>query len=323
MHLAQTGESPRSGAGAPCLELPQRGVDRGARAAGRKNTAQLLSCRSRLDVGPRLLQRLAPGSVVLPLQTLGELYNVLVRKAKRRPARARDAVLTWRDAYTTIDTSAAVMVNATDLASTHGLSIWDSVVLAATAAVPARPSSMQPGAASSAGAPAVPAEALSALSWRAIGPAMFAGRVADVAGVPGNPDVLYVGTASSGLYKSTNGGVTFDSVFESGNTLSIGAIAVQPDNPDVVYVGTGEGTLRDSASFGNGMYRSDDAGATWRHLGLDETQHIGKVAVHPEDPELVYVAAIGNLYRSNPERGLFRSRDGGRSWEHLLGTEDV
>ncbi len=80
-----------------------------------------------------LLQRLAPGSVVLPLQTLGELYNVLVRKAKRRPARARDAVLTWRDAYTTIDTSAAVMVNATDLASTHGLSIWDSVVLAATA----------------------------------------------------------------------------------------------------------------------------------------------------------------------------------------------
>src|SRR5262245_58153571 len=94
------------------------------------------------------------------------------------------------------------------------------------------------------------------LSWRSIGPAMFAGRVADVAGVPGKPDILYVGAASSGLYKSINGGITFDPVFDDGNTLSIGAIAVQPDNPDVVYVGTGEGAVRNSISFGDGIYKT-------------------------------------------------------------------
>ena len=97
---------------------------------------------------------------------------------------------------------------------------------------------------------------------------MFAGRVADVAGIPGKPDILYVGTASSGLYKSTNGGVTFDPVFETGNTLSIGAIAVQPDNPDVVYVGTGEGAVRNSISFGDGIYKTTDGGKSWKHLGL-------------------------------------------------------
>ena len=110
----------------------------------------------------------------------------------------------------------------------------------------------------------------SGLEWRLVGPAMFAGRVADVAGVPGNPDILYVGTASSGLYKSTNGGVTFDPVFETGNTLSIGAIAVQPDNPDVVYVGTGEGAVRNSISFGDGIYKTTDGGRSWKHLGLRE-----------------------------------------------------
>ena len=97
---------------------------------------------------------------------------------------------------------------------------------------------------------------------------MFAGRVADVAGVPGKPDILYVGAASSGLYKSTNGGITFDPVFETGNTLSIGAIAVQPDNPDVVYVGTGEGAVRNSISFGDGIYKTTDGGKSWKHLGL-------------------------------------------------------
>src|SRR5687767_965687 len=98
------------------------------------------------------------------------------------------------------------------------------------------------------------APALGGLSWRLVGPAMFAGRVADVAGVPGRPDILYAAAASSGLYKSTNGGTTFEPIFERGNTLSIGAIAVQPDNPDVVYVGTGEGAVRNSISFGDGIY---------------------------------------------------------------------
>ena len=113
--------------------------------------------------------------------------------------------------------------------------------------------------------------AVTGLEWRLVGPAMFAGRVADVAGVPGKPDILYVGAASSGLYKSVNGGVTFDPVFETGNTLSIGAIAVQPDNPDVVYVGTGEGAVRNSISFGDGVYKTTDGGRSWKHLGLKET----------------------------------------------------
>ena len=101
--------------------------------------------------------------------------------------------------------------------------------------------------------PVTPSVPLPELTWRSIGPAMFAGRVADVAGVPGNPDILYVGAASSGLFKSINGGVTFDPVFEGGNTLSIGAIAVQPDNPDVVYVGTGEGAVRNALAFARAL----------------------------------------------------------------------
>jgi hypothetical protein len=99
---------------------------------------------------------------------------------------------------------------------------------------------------------------LGGLSWRSIGPAMFAGRVADVAGVPGEPDILYVAAASGGLYKSTNGGTSFEPIFETGNTLSIGAIAVQSDNPDVVYVGTGEGAVRNSISLGDGVYKTTE-----------------------------------------------------------------
>src|SRR5574338_376514 len=117
------------------------------------------------------------------------------------------------------------------------------------------------------------------LSWRLVGPAMFAGHVADVAGVPGHPDVRYVAAASSGLFKSSNGGVTFEPVFEDGNTLSIGAIAVQPDNPDVVYVGTGEGAVRNSISFGDGIYKSTDGGRTWKHLGLKHAERFSRIAI--------------------------------------------
>jgi hypothetical protein len=122
---------------------------------------------------------------------------------------------------------------------------------------------------------------------------MVAGRVADVVGVPGNPDLLYVGTASWGLYESTNGGTTFDPVFETGNTLSIGAIAVQPDRPDVIYVGTGEGAVRNSISFGDGIYKSTDGGRSWAHLGLRETERFSRIAIHPANPHIVVAAAMG------------------------------
>ena len=164
---------------------------------------------------------------------------------------------------------------------------------------------------------------LDGLSWRSIGPAMFAGRVADVAGVPGNPDILYVGAASSGLYKSTNGGTTFQPVFESGGTLSIGAIAVQHDNPDVVYVGTGEGAVRNSVSFGDGIYKTIDGGRTWTHLGLKETERFSRIVINPTNPKVVLAAATGRAFGPSQERGIYRTTDGGSTWTRTLFTNET
>jgi photosystem II stability/assembly factor-like uncharacterized protein len=162
------------------------------------------------------------------------------------------------------------------------------------------------------------AEHLAALSWREVGPAMFAGRISDVAGVRGNRNILYVGTSSSGLYRSTNGGVVFEPVFETGNTLSIGAIALEPGDPDVVWVGTGEGAVRNSISYGDGIYRSRDGGRTWQHLGLENTERFSRIVVHPANPRIVFAAAMGHTFGPNPERGVYRTTDGGASWERVL-----
>ncbi|HZD04298.1 MAG TPA: hypothetical protein VE173_05250, partial [Longimicrobiales bacterium] len=164
---------------------------------------------------------------------------------------------------------------------------------------------------------------LAGLSWRSIGPAMFAGRVADVAGVPGEPDILWVAAASSGLFRSTNGGTTFEPVFEDGNTLSIGAIALQPGDPDVVWVGTGEGAVRNSISFGDGIYRTTDGGTTWEHLGLEGTERFSRIVVHPTDPRIVFAAALGHAFGPNAERGVYRTTDGGASWERVLFTNET
>jgi photosystem II stability/assembly factor-like uncharacterized protein len=166
------------------------------------------------------------------------------------------------------------------------------------------------------------ATALGGLSWRSIGPAMFAGRVADVAGVPGKPDILYVGAASSGLYKSTNGGITFDPIFEDGNTLSIGAIAVQPDNPDVVYIGTGEGAVRNSISFGDGIYKTTDGGRSWKHLGLQKSERFSRIVIHPANRQIVLAAAMGKAFGPGEERGIYRTTDGGATWTRTLYTND-
>jgi photosystem II stability/assembly factor-like uncharacterized protein len=156
------------------------------------------------------------------------------------------------------------------------------------------------------------------LTWRSIGPAMFAGRVADVAGVPGNRDILYVGAASSGLYKSINGGTKFEPVFETGNTLSIGAIAVQPDDPNVVYVGTGEGAVRNSISFGDGIYKTTDGGRTWKQVGLKDSERFSRIVIHPRNPQMVIAAAMGHAFGPSQERGIFRSADGGATWQRTL-----
>ncbi len=162
-----------------------------------------------------------------------------------------------------------------------------------------------------------PQSLFSGLQWRLLGP-FRGGRVDAVAGVPGRPNEFYFGHVNGGVWKSIDAGGVWKPVFDSQPVSSIGAIAVAPSAPDVLYVGTGESTLRDSVGYGDGMYKTTDAGKTWTHLGLADTQHIAKIAVHPRNPDIVFVAAIGHLYAANPERGLFRSMDGGRTWQKVL-----
>lgn len=155
------------------------------------------------------------------------------------------------------------------------------------------------------------------LRWRMIGP-FRAGRVNGVTGVPGQPNVFYFGSVGGGVWKTTNAGRTWAPIFDSQPIASIGAIAVAPSNTNVVYVGSGEADMRSQISFGNGMYKSTDAGKTWTHIGLEATRQIGKVIVSPRDSNVVFVAALGHVYGPNPDRGVYRSRDGGATWEKVL-----
>src|SRR5215467_2444788 len=161
----------------------------------------------------------------------------------------------------------------------------------------------------------------SGLKWRMLGP-FRGGRVDAVTGVPGRPNEFYFGSVNGGLWKSIDAGRVWIPVFDSQPVASIGAIAVAPSAPDTVYVGSGESTLRDSMGFGNGMYKSADAGKTWIHIGLVGTEHIGKIAVDPKNPDIAFVAAIGHLYASNSQRGLFRTTDGGKTWKKVLFKND-
>ncbi len=169
----------------------------------------------------------------------------------------------------------------------------------------------------------VPAKLLSGLHWRSIGPAVFGGRVTDVAGVPGDPYLFYVAHSTGGVFKTTDGGITFHSIFNHGNTLSVGAIALDPRNPQVIYVGTGEGNPRNSASFGDGIYKSFDGGKTWQHLGLRRTERFSRIIVNPLDPNIVFAAAMGHEWGPNTERGVYRSTDAGRTWKRVLYVNDT
>lgn len=159
---------------------------------------------------------------------------------------------------------------------------------------------------------------LSGLKWRHVGPAIISGRIVDLAVFDKNPRIVYAASASGGVWKTTNHGVTWDPVFENGGTASIGAIAMAPENPDVVWVGTGEAWSMRANSWGDGVYRTLDGGKTWQHLGLEKTQHIGRVLVHPRNPDIVYVAAMGALWASNEERGVYKTTDGGKTWTRSL-----
>jgi photosystem II stability/assembly factor-like uncharacterized protein len=163
------------------------------------------------------------------------------------------------------------------------------------------------------GAPPTP-DPMKGLEFRNIGPAIMGGRIDDVAVVESRPSTFYVATASGGLWKTINNGVTFDPVFDDQETSSIGDVTLAPSDPNTVYVGTGEPNNRQSSSWGNGVYRSRDGGRTWTHAGLADTRHIGRIVVHPANPDVAYVAALGHLWGPNKERGLFKTTDGGRTW---------
>ena len=159
------------------------------------------------------------------------------------------------------------------------------------------------------------------LRWRMIGP-FRGGRVNAVSGVIGQPDTFYFGSVGGGVWKTTNAGRTWTPIFDATNVASIGAIGVAPSDPNIVYVGTGEPDMRDSIAYGNGVYKSTDAGKTWKHLGLENTKQIGRIIVDPKNPNTVFVAAMGNAYTSNPDRGVYRSRDGGATWQRVLFKND-
>jgi photosystem II stability/assembly factor-like uncharacterized protein len=162
--------------------------------------------------------------------------------------------------------------------------------------------------------PVIPESILDGLEWRNIGPCNMGGRTDDFAVVESNPKIIYAGMASGGVWKTTNNGVTWEPMFDDQVTSTIGDVTVSPSNPDIVWAGTGEPNNRQSSSWGNGVYKSMDGGKTWKNMGLQDTHHIGRIVIHPRNPDVVYVAALGHLWGPNKERGLFKTSDGGKTW---------
>jgi photosystem II stability/assembly factor-like uncharacterized protein len=164
-------------------------------------------------------------------------------------------------------------------------------------------------------------DSLEGMKWRLVGP-FRGGRVEAVVGVPGDPYVYYFGAAAGGVWKTTNAGVNWTPIFDKESNPSIGAIAIAPSDHNVIYVGTGEPCFRGDITYGNGMYKSVDAGKTWTHIGLEDSRHIARILIDPRNPDLVYVAALGHAFGPNEERGVFRTTDGGKTWQKVLYKDD-
>ena len=168
----------------------------------------------------------------------------------------------------------------------------------------------------------LPGNWIQAFQWRSIGPAGMGGRITDMAVFEKDPCIWYVATASGGLLKTANNGITFEHQFDHEATVSIGAVAVAQSDSDIVWVGTGEENPRNSVSWGDGVYKSTDGGKTWKNMGLRESFQIGSIVIHPSNPDIVYVGALGRLYGPNEERGLYKTTDGGKTWDRILFVDD-
>src|SRR6202158_1725163 len=163
----------------------------------------------------------------------------------------------------------------------------------------------------------VPPELMNDLKWRLIGP-FRGGRVVAVAGVPGDSTTFYFGAVNGGIWKTTDAGVVWAPIFYGQPVASIGALAVAPSDPKIIYAGTGETDIREDLSSGNGVYKSTDGGSTWMHIGLGDTRQISRIAIDPQNPNIVYVGALGHAYGPSEDRGVYKSVDGGAHWARVL-----
>src|SRR5207248_10637172 len=160
------------------------------------------------------------------------------------------------------------------------------------------------------------------LNWRCVGPANMGGRITAISVYGADPSMYWVATAGGGLLKTVNNGTTFTHQFDRQSTVSIGDVCVAPSDPNIVWVGTGENNPRNSVSYGDGVYKSTDGGKSWKNMGLKKSFQIGHIVIHPKNPNIVYVGALGRLYGANEERGLFKTTNGGESWEKILYVDD-
>jgi photosystem II stability/assembly factor-like uncharacterized protein len=156
------------------------------------------------------------------------------------------------------------------------------------------------------------------LGWRSVGPAFTSGRISDFAVHPQNRGIYYVASASGGVWKTQNAGTTYEPIFDGQGSYSIGCLAMAPSNPNIIWVGTGENNNQRSVAYGDGVYKSLDGGKSWEHMGLKQSEHIGRILIHPADPDIVYVAAIGPLWSPGGDRGVFKTTDGGKTWTQIL-----
>src|SRR6267143_3975111 len=197
-----------------------------------------------------------------------------------------------------------------------------SLLLYVTLALPAAAQGRRPVKRPTDAAPLSGADSLNNLRFRNLGPSVAGGRVAAVVGVPGDRNVYYVGAAAGGVWKTSDGGDSWEAVFKDQPTSSIGAVALAPSNPNVVWVGTGEGNPRNDVVDGRGVFMSPDAGRTWQFMGLGDVGQVSRIVVDPANPDVVFVAALGHVWAPNPERGVFRTADGGKTWQKVLFVND-